>query len=137
MGHADFEIPTFTEEIELIQGLNKSSGKHVGIYPELKKPTFHTQAGHNIGKIVLNILASYGYHGSNAHVYVQCFEPQYLRQLRSEFGTKLPLIQLIGNGQGYDYLVTPQGLDDITTYADGIGPSINRIVQHKKGQQDS
>jgi len=31
-----FEIPTFKEMIELIQGLNKSTGGNVGIYPEIK-----------------------------------------------------------------------------------------------------
>jgi glycerophosphoryl diester phosphodiesterase len=134
VGYADFEIPTFAEAIELIQGLNKSTGKNVGIYPELKKPTFHTQAGYNMGTIVLDILASYGYHGPEANVYVQCFEPSYLKRLRVELGTTLPLVQLIGNHTLYDYLVTPQGLDDIATYADGIGPSIERIIQHQKGQ---
>jgi len=41
----DFKIPTLAEEIKLIQGLNKSTGKNVGIYVELKKPGFHKKKG--------------------------------------------------------------------------------------------
>jgi glycerophosphoryl diester phosphodiesterase len=104
----------------------------VGIYPELKKPAFHTQEGYDIGKIVLELLSSYGYQGPDANMYLQCFDPQYLKRIRVEFATTIPLIQLIGNEKLYDHLVTPAGLDDIATYADGIGPSLTRIVQHEE-----
>ncbi len=30
---SSFKIHTFQEEIEMIQGLNKSTGKNIGIYP--------------------------------------------------------------------------------------------------------
>lgn len=134
VGHAKFEIPTFVEEIELIQGLNKSMGRNVGIYPELKIPAFHTQEGYDMGRIVLDIFSAYGYKESNAKAYIQCFDTEYLKRLRFELGTRLPLIQLIGGGREYDYLVTPKGLDEIATYANGIGPSINRIVRYKRGR---
>ncbi len=134
VGKADFEVPTFVEEIEMVQGLNKSMGRNVGIYPELKEPSFHTQEGYDIGEFVLQILSAYGYEGADANVYVQCFDPLYLKRLRVKLNTKLSLIQLIGARRSHDYLVTPQALDDIATYANGIGPSINRIVQYKKGK---
>lgn len=134
VGHATFEIPTFTEEIELIQGLNKSMGRNIGIYPELKIPAFHTQEGYDIGKIVLDILSKYGYNGPNANVYIQCFDMNYLERLRFELGTQLPLVQLIGSGKEYNSLVTQRGLDEIAMYANGIGPSIDRIVRYKRGR---
>ncbi|MBD3305295.1 glycerophosphodiester phosphodiesterase [candidate division KSB3 bacterium] len=133
LGHAEFEVPTFVEEIELIQGLNKSMGRNVGIYPELKAPAFHTREGYDMGKIVLDILALYGYKGPNANIYLQCFDHPYLKRLREELGTELPLIQLIGKGRGYDYLVTAEGLNEIATYANGIGPAIERIVHYEPG----
>ncbi len=36
MGKSDFRVHTFQEEIEFIQGLNHSTGKNTGIYPEIK-----------------------------------------------------------------------------------------------------
>ncbi|GAK56893.1 glycerophosphodiester phosphodiesterase [Candidatus Vecturithrix granuli] len=133
VGKSDFEIPTLAEEIELIQGLNTSTGRNVGIYPELKQPAFHTREGYDIGKIVLDMLAEYGYEGPEANVYVQCFEPDYTQRLRQELGTKLPLVQLIGAGRVYDVLVTAAGLDLIASYANGIGPALSRIVSEKAG----
>ncbi len=132
VGHSHFSIPTFVEEIELIQGLNKSMERNVGIYPELKIPAFHTQEGYDIGKIVLKILDSYGYRDPDANVYIQCFDTQYLKRLRFELSARLPLIQLVGDDIGYDRLVKTRGLDDVATYANGIGPSINRLVRYKR-----
>ncbi len=132
--YAAFEIPTFTEEIELIQGLNKSMGRNVGIYPELKHPSFHTQEGYDMGKIVMDILSAYGYGGPRANVYVQCFDKDYLKRLRFELDLQVPLIQLIDQDKGFDPLVTKKGLDEIATYANGIGPSIERIVRYKRGR---
>lgn len=43
MGKSTFEIHTFEEEIEFIQGLNKTLGKNTGLYVETKAPWFHKQ----------------------------------------------------------------------------------------------
>ena len=43
VGVSRFRIHTFEEEIELIQGLNISTGRSVGIYPEIKSPGFHQE----------------------------------------------------------------------------------------------
>ncbi|MEN8879185.1 MAG: glycerophosphodiester phosphodiesterase family protein, partial [Polaribacter sp.] len=37
----NFKLHCLQEEIELIQGLNLSTGKNIGIYPEIKAPKFH------------------------------------------------------------------------------------------------
>ncbi len=134
VGKSSFTIPTLAEEIELIQGLNSSTGKNVGIYPEIKKPVFHTQEGYDLGKIVLNMLAEYGYQGPEANVFVQCFEPDYTQRLRQELGTQLPLIQLIGPGRVSDLLTTAAGLNLIASYANGIGPALSRIVSERTGE---
>lgn len=120
-----FEIPTLEEEIVMIQGLNHSTGRNVGIYPELKNPAFHQQEGKEIGTIVLALLNNYGYTGRTDKVFVQCFDPAYTRYLREELGTDLKLVQLISARQAD--LATPDGLDRIAQYADGIGPSMDLV----------
>jgi glycerophosphoryl diester phosphodiesterase len=40
-GKARFAIHTLQEELELIDGLRRSTGRTVGIYAELKAPWFH------------------------------------------------------------------------------------------------
>ncbi|CAN0604775.1 unnamed protein product, partial [Ectocarpus sp. 12 AP-2014] len=56
--------------------------------------------------------------------------------LKNELGTRLPLIQLIGENAwqedgavDYDAMRTPAGLEDVSTYADGIGPWLMQLYQ--------
>ena len=122
VGASHFEVPTFAEMIELIQGLNKSTGREVGIYPELKRPSWHMQRGYDIAAALMEILDRYGYRGSGAKVFIQCFEADTLRRLREEFHTELPLIQLVSASPAHWHMWTKEGLAEVAGYADGIGP---------------
>jgi len=143
-GKSAFRVPTLAEEIELIQGLNQSTGRQVGIYPEIKKPAWHRQEGKDISKIVLRVLAEYGYDGPDDAIYLQCFDPVETRRIREELHCQLKLIQLIANNDweespaDFDSLRTEAGIKQIAEYADGIGPSISHIlepVDHSDGFQ--
>ncbi len=130
----DFRVVTLVELIELTQGLNQATGRDVGIYPELKFDAFHAAEGHDFAAIVIEILERYGYTGPDARCIIQSFEPEPLIRLREEFGTELPLVQLLGenawemNHVDYEPMYTPEGLAAIAEYADGIGPPITRIL---------
>lgn len=82
MGKSDFRVHTFQEEIEFIQGLNHSTGKNIGIYPEIKAPWFHRQEGKDISSKVLDVLKEYGYTGKADKVYLQCFDANELKELK-------------------------------------------------------
>lgn len=138
VGKARFEIPTLAEEIEFIQGLMHSTGRSVGIYPEIKSPRWHRDQGADISRAVLDVLKQYGYTESDARIYVQCFDQDETRRLREEFDTELPLIQLIAappksGDDPHAALVTEEGLARIAEYAQGIGPALNRIVTGSDG----
>ncbi|MFP6580928.1 MAG: glycerophosphodiester phosphodiesterase family protein [Candidatus Hydrogenedentota bacterium] len=119
LGKSNFEIPTFREMIELVQGLNQTTGREAGIYPELKGPAFHAKEGHPVEAALLSILTEYGYEGSDAKVFIQSFEIDSLRKIRNEFNSKLPLIMVMGDAS----LLDKKGLDDLATFVNGIGPS--------------
>lgn len=127
IGHARFEVPTFEEMIQLVQGLNKTTGRNAGIYPELKDPSWHRKAGLPLEEACLEILTRYGYTGPEANVFIQCFEPDTLKRLRHELKSQLPMIALISDHRLQDNLVTGEGLEAIATYANGIGPDKRRI----------
>ena len=122
VGKSRFEVPTFTEMIDLVQGLNKSTGRDVGIYPELKRPSWHAAQGLPMGQALLDMLSNYGYAAAGAKIYIQSFEVASLQELRT-LGTKIQLIQLVSGSWGYANMWTKEGLDTIAAYADGIGPS--------------
>ena len=44
----DFRVPTLREELELVKGLNKSTGKNIGVYVEVKQPAFYKEEGKDI-----------------------------------------------------------------------------------------
>jgi glycerophosphoryl diester phosphodiesterase len=126
VGVGEFRINTFEEEIELIQGLNKSTGRKVGIYPEVKLAGWHRQEGQDLSKALLAVLARYGYATKADPCYIQCFEYAELQRLRNELGWKGRLVLLTG---GKTPLIdTDDGLKSITKVVDGIGPALSAIA---------
>jgi glycerophosphoryl diester phosphodiesterase len=135
LAEGSFKVPTLEEEIVFIQGLNHSTGRHAGLYIELKAPQFHLAHGFDIAKIILARLEEAGLADNQEQIYLQCFDDKTLRYLREELHTPLPLIQLIGEntwgedgGVDYDIMKSDAGLKTIASYADGIGPWIGQIV---------
>jgi len=128
------QISTLEEELQLIQGLNASTGRVAGIYPEIKQPKWHREQGHDISKVVLPILVRHGYATKADACYLQCFELNEVRRLRAELGWRGKLIQLIEtkamgeDGTDHDALCTPAGIAELAKIVDGIGPAIGRIV---------
>jgi glycerophosphoryl diester phosphodiesterase len=129
-----FQIPTLEEELQLIQGLNQSTGRKVGIYPEIKQPAWHRKEGHDISRIVLPILQKYGYKTKEDACYLQCFEYDEVKRIRQELGWQGKLIMLLGSGakgsDGTDFahLRSATGLAELKKVADGIGPAIQSVI---------
>lgn len=125
-GH--FSIATMAEEITMIQGLNKATGRNTGIYPEVKSPAFHAEEGVDVSRLLLAMLEQFGYTDKSAPVYVQCFDAKEVLRLRNELECKLKIVQLIGENDwgesdtDYDVLKSVDGLKSIAEVADGIGP---------------
>lgn len=137
-----FGVHTFSEEIELIQGLNQSTGKSIGIYPEIKSPAFHRNEGQDISLAVLSTLKKYGYTQKKDAVFLQCFDPietqRIAQELFTDLNIQLKLVQLIAEtdwnetlvyAEGgktqpykYDWMFKPGAMAKIAQYADGIGP---------------
>ena len=127
-----YEIPTLQQVIDLA----KRSG--TGIYPETKHPTYFDSIDLSLEEPLVEILHANGYRNRNAPVFIQSFETANLRELHGM--TELRLVQLLSDtGRPYDFVVagdprtyadlaTPQGLHEIATYADGIGPTKTLII---------
>ncbi|MCP4176550.1 MAG: glycerophosphodiester phosphodiesterase [bacterium] len=124
----NLKVPTLEQEIILIQGLNKSTSHDRGLYIELKQPDKYKDNGHEFAKKVLEILSKYGYNSAESNCIIQCFDPDMLKYMKNTLHTKLRLIQLIGgSGTMYDKMCTKKGLEKVSEYAYGIGPSISRL----------
>lgn len=124
-GTSDFEVPTFEEMVELVQGMNKTTGRTAGIYPELKNPSWHRKEGLPMEEAFLAELKKYGYEGPDAKIYVQCFEGETLKKLR-DLGCTVPMIHVMGGSQ--KNLLTEEGLKEVATYAQGVGPDMRMVL---------
>ena len=134
-----YEVPTFQEVIDLA----KSRG--VGIYPETKHPTYFDSIGLSLEEPLVATLKQNGWSKKRSPVFVQSFEVANLKELNKLIDVQI--VQLISDtGKPYDFVVagdartyadlaTPAGLQEIATYADGIGANKNLIVPRNAANQ--
>jgi len=132
LGASSFRVPTLREEIELIQGLNKSTGKDIGIYPEVKSPAFHRAAGKDLSTALIEMLKAYGYTSKQDKVFVQTFSFEELKIIHDEIlpaaGIELKLVQLVGDEESYGWMFDATGMQTVARYADGFGPEKGLII---------
>jgi len=136
---AVFRVPTLGEAIALIQGLNRSTGRQVGVYVEPKSPAWHRGEGRDLVREVVRALEGFGYRGHDDRAFLQSFDRDALAYARDGLGCGLKLVQLIGdngwNGSptGFDDLRSEAGLAEIASFADGIGPWLPQVL-HLSGE---
>lgn len=151
-----YQIPTLEEVLDLAKSEGTRVGRTIGVYPETKHPTYHVNLGLKLEDRLLAVLAKYGYTSKASPVIVQSFEVSNLKYLRTK--TQIRLVQLVDaddvNANGsmslvapydkpYDFavagdprtfasLLTPEGLKEVKTYADGIGPWKPYLIPSKQ-----
>ena len=138
MGSSFFRVPTLEEEIQLIQGMNKSTGNDIGIYPEIKQPEFHRNEGKDISTAVVNLLKQYGYASKQDKVFVQTFSFAELEVIKNDIlpaaGIDINLIQLIGSESSYPWMFEADGMNTLAEFADGIGPEKGLVISRSSSR---
>jgi len=127
------EIPTLDEVIALAKQASKQTGRTIGIYPETKHPTYFASIGLAVEQRLVDKLKAAGWDRADAPVFIQSFEVNNLKKLRTM--TKVRLIQLMAGAGGpadnaqpsYKAMITPEGLKAVAAYAYGIGPELTMI----------
>jgi len=151
-----YQIPTLDEVLDLAKSEGVKAGRTVGVYPETKHPTYHVNLGLKLEDRLLATLAKYGYTTKSSPVILQSFEVSNLKYLRTK--TQLRLVQLVdaddvnadgsmslvapydkpydfavaGDARNFASLLTPAGLKEVKTYADGIGPWKPYLIPSKQ-----
>jgi glycerophosphoryl diester phosphodiesterase len=154
--NGQYQIPTFDEVLALAQERGKALGRDIGVYPETKHPTWHVEQKLPLEDKLLAALDKVGWNRADAPVFIQSFEQSNLKSLRAK--TKVRLVQLVdaddvdpktgaityaapfdrpydwtkaGRKGSFGDLLTPAGLDEVKTYADGVGPWKRYLVTVK------
>jgi len=145
-----YQLATLQEIIDLAKrAMAAEPGRRINIYPETKNPLYQRQLGLPLEEKLVAMLKREGWNNPDSPVFVQSFDPASLKYMR-KLGLKTKVVQLI-DGADIDYasgaityealdsrepfswlqakdprtfaaMVTPAGLAEIKTYADGIGP---------------
>ena len=112
-----FEIPTLDEIMNLLETENNK----IGIFPELKHPSYFESLGFCMENMLLEQLSNY----NKDLIMIQCFEENTLISLRNK--TDIPLILLVEDNDIWnnDYL------KNISKFVNGIGPKKD-LLDYKK-----
>lgn len=130
-----YQVPTFAEIVKLVRAKEAATGRRIGLYPEIKHPTFLLQnAGIDMVDLLLRELRQQGITPDDP-VFLQSFEIAPLQRLKQRSGG-FKLVQLVAPLEGpadepamrYAEMVTPTGLADVAKYADAIGAHIALIL---------
>ncbi|MHA6719014.1 glycerophosphodiester phosphodiesterase [Sphingomonas sp. RS6] len=127
-------IPTLDEVIALAKRESARLHRTIGIYPETKHPSYFASIGLPLEGRLVAALKAAGWDRADAPVFIQSFEVNNLRRLKTM--TKVRLIQLMAGSEGpadhayasYKEMTTPAGLKAIAAYAYGIGPELTQII---------
>lgn len=149
-GKSRFQIHTLAEEIELLQGLNQSFKREVGLYLELKAPWFHEDVGFDLCQVALDTLKHYGYTQKTDAVILESFDARAMQRIKRELmpnmDMDLRLGQLVGYNQWHttcerdasgqwvavdsDWMLSSDGLKKIAQYADGVGVAMSLLYDN-------
>lgn len=137
-----YEIATLEEIITLAAEASAKQGRLIGLAPEIKHPTHFAALGLAMEAKLLAALRAHP-HTRAAPVVIQSFETANLRELRHGIGrsdSNISLLQLLGgkNERPYDTvsagkpmhygtMMTADGLREVATYADAIGPAYREL----------
>ncbi|MET7292663.1 glycerophosphodiester phosphodiesterase [Streptomyces griseoloalbus] len=134
-----WEIPTFEEVLRWQDEQTRKRGKQVWIYPETKHPTYFRDLGLGLEERVAKLLRKYGKDGRNAPVILQSFEPTSIQRFSRLVDNPLVVLLSSANSRPWDLveagdprtvadLITPEGLKEIASYAQGIGPTLDLVI---------
>jgi glycerophosphoryl diester phosphodiesterase len=130
-GH--FGILTLGEVISLAR-TRSTDARPIRVLAELKHADWSTEHGLPMAELVADELRRLDATHASGSVMLQSFEPAVLRDLRTRLGEDGPqMVQLVNDRAAGDRMVSRAGLREISTYAQGIGPSRDRILLGKDG----
>jgi len=126
-----YQVPTLAEIIALVRAKEAESGRRIGLYPEIKHPSYFAGIGHDLGAMLVEQLHAAGYRAAEEPVFIQSFEPGPLERLDAT--TQLRLVQLVAAqggpadrpGTTFADMLAPAGLAAI---ADAIGAEIGLLL---------
>ncbi|SNR36242.1 glycerophosphoryl diester phosphodiesterase [Blastococcus mobilis] len=124
-----FGILTLAEVVDLARA-RSTADRQIRVLAELKHPGWSAEQGLPMAELVSEELRRLGATDAQGPVMLQSFDAAVLRDLRARLGEHGPqMMQLVDDVAEGDRMVTPAGLREISTYAQGVAPSVERVLR--------
>jgi glycerophosphoryl diester phosphodiesterase len=135
----DFRVPTLREALELIQGLNQSTGQYRMPYVEVKEPAFFEREGKPIMQATIDMLTEYGWNSLESGAILQCFDYEATKGARAQ-GWKGELCMLVNlDGQRLTddrsrqkWMLSPEGIREVSRFATIYAPWFSLMAEPRE-----
>ena len=128
------QIMTFEEVADLAAAESRRVGRTIGVYPEMKHPTYFRKAGLALEPRLAAAVRAKDLNSRTAPIFVQCFEAGPLKTFGDlSQARRVFLVARSGGpadrrGATYAQLTTPEGLKEVASFAEGLGPEWPMIL---------
>ena len=134
-GSAKFDglygVPTFHEVAALAKAEGRRVGRTIGIYPEMKHPTYFAGIGLPLEARLASALEAEGLNSPTAPVFVQCFEVEPLKAIGKL--TRARRVMLVARGSAPVDVSSAAGVKAIAAFAEGLGPEWPLVIPTDNG----
>ena len=132
----EFRVPTLREELELLKGLNKSTGQYRMPYVEVKEPAAFEREGKDVVGATIRMLTEYGWNSMESGAILQCFDFESTRDSRKK-GWKGELCMLVDAGgqkltddrARQRWMLTHEGIREISKFATIYAPWFSSMAE--------
>ncbi|MQA04274.1 MAG: glycerophosphodiester phosphodiesterase [Streptosporangiales bacterium] len=135
-----YEVLTFQEVIDIRKRLQNELGRPIGLLPELKHSTYFKSIDLDLESPFVKDLRANKLDSEKSRTVVQSFEVTNLRELREDWGLRIPAVfNTSASGQPYDFvesgdprtyedLLQPEELRKLAAFVDILGPEKRQVI---------
>lgn len=129
-----FKLEKLEDVLAFLQGLNKSTGKNVGVVAEVKNPAFYAKEGRDITKETIDVLDKFGYNTPDGRCILQSFDYDAMKNARAK-GWKGDMAMLVLKSKNrpeemktHEWLMTPEGIAEVAKFAKIYSPWFSHLA---------
>ncbi|MFI1886538.1 glycerophosphodiester phosphodiesterase [Streptomyces jumonjinensis] len=132
-------IPTFEEVLRWAEKEGRRRGRPVWLHAETKHPSYFRALGLGLEEPLARLLRRYGRDRRNSAIFLQSFEPSSMRRMAKLVSSPRVVLLSAASERPWDFveagdprtvadLVKPEGLAWISSFAQGIGPTLDLVI---------
>ncbi|MBN3930062.1 glycerophosphodiester phosphodiesterase [Streptomyces verrucosisporus] len=135
-------VPSFEEVLRWAEREGRRRRRPVWLHIETKHPSHFRGLGLGLEERLARLLRRYGRHRADSPTFLQSFEPSSMERMSRLVRTPRVVLLSSASSRPWDFteagdprtvadLVTPEGLEWISGFAQGIGPTLDLVVPRR------